>query len=238
MIRALFLILLFAWGASAQAFTLSFSSNNLQVDPIFSDVRFFSFDIDISGPLVRGRYVNPRINRITYQIRGNLLPGTPSGVPAFNLRRTISGSQFYRQGGSLVFEIARTAVFSDGVQIGELIGNFGGGPIFTLNLRETGTGRYHPPYFQFFSNGFGRVRNADNIPRLSPRIIVGFGDEYDSRFFYDSGNYTIISDSRGGNSGFFISGSGATGVWEIGFLVLGGVLLVVRKRYLQKKAVS
>ena len=160
---------------SASAWTISFSSDDFTVSPTFSSVTNFSFLIDINAPLTPGSYINPAINNIEYEVQGMLVPGTPSGFPAFFLQRNITGSEFYNQGSSLRFEISNTADLSDGLQVSELTGT---DPVFVFDGREIDNGRFHPALLQLNSNGTGSIRNSNNIISLDPLNQIDFGDEY------------------------------------------------------------
>ena len=109
--------------ANSQTMLLSTTSRDYQVTNVFSDVDFFAIDIEINAPLRPGVYVDPEIINVTYQVTGELEPGTPSDFSAFDLMRNISGAEFYAQGSSLSFEISQSAVLSGGVQAVELVGN-------------------------------------------------------------------------------------------------------------------
>lgn len=176
--------------ASAQTMTLSTTSNDYVTTPVFSDVTSFSINIEIDAPLAVGVYVDPPIINVTYQVTGTLVAGTPSGFPAFDLQRNITGDEFYAQGSSLSFEIASFAELSDGVQAAELVGS---GTILTLNAREVGNGRFHPALFVLDSNSTGRLQNSDNIHTVDPLLQVDFGDEYITDLAYDPGNTTLIN---------------------------------------------
>ena len=104
---------------------------------MFGDVDLFTIDIDLDIPLQPGLYDNPTILNVSYRVFGSLEPGTPSGFPQFDLQRNISGAEFYQQGGSLMFEIADNADFSDGIQADELVDN---GTILTVFVSEDFTG--------------------------------------------------------------------------------------------------
>jgi hypothetical protein len=84
-----------------------------------------------------------------------LMPGTPSGFQAFDLQRTISGSEFHPQCNALSFKIAPLAVLSDGVQVAELITNAIG---FTFDGRKIDNGRFHPALFELNTNGIDKCR--------------------------------------------------------------------------------
>jgi len=142
--------------------TLSTSSNQYQVTNIFSDVDFFSIEVEIAAPLAAGVYSDPDIVNVTYQVTGSLAPGTPSGFPAFDLQRTISGTDFYSQRSSLRFEIAAAAVLSDGIQAAELVGNIG---VLVFDGREVNNGRFHPALLELNLDGTGRIQNFDTTAR-------------------------------------------------------------------------
>jgi len=190
--------------ALADTMTLSLSSSDFILTPQFSDIDFFTIDVEIDRPLASGLYVNPRIIDVTYQVRGTLAPGTPSGKLTVNLQRYMSGAEFYAQGSSLRFEISRNAVLIDGVQVDELVGT---GAVLTFNAREINTGRYDPPQLVLNSNGTGQIQNANNIPSVEPLVTVGLGEEYITDLRFDPGNTTVITASGGpvigpgGNSG-------------------------------------
>ncbi len=188
---AILITLLTIAEASAQTMILSTSNSDYQVTPVFSDVGAFSIDVEIDAPLAPGVYIDPPIIRVTYQVTGVLEAGTPSGFPAFDLQRNISGEEFYEQGSSLRFEIAQNAVLSDGVQAIELVG---GGTVLTYNAREVDNGRFHPALLELNSNGTGRIQNSDNIPTLDPLLEVAFGAEYITDLAFDPGNTTLIID--------------------------------------------
>jgi hypothetical protein len=192
--------------ANGQTMTLSTSSSDYELTNIFSDVDFFTIDIEIDAPLAAGVYTNPAIVDVTYQVMGTLEPDTPSGFPAFDLQRHMTGDEFYAQGSSLSFEIDQTAVLSDGVQVSELTGP---GIVLSFNAREVDTGRYHPPLFELRFLGTGTIQNSDNIPSLDPLVTVGFGDEYITDLLFDPGNTTVIEETPtrtfGSSSGCFIA---------------------------------
>jgi hypothetical protein len=175
----------------AQTMQLSTTSSDYEVTAVFSEVTFFTIDIEIDAALAPGIYINPDIISVTYQVTGSLEPDTPSGFPAFDLQRNMTGAEFYAQGSSLSFEIAPSAVLSDGIQAAELVGN---GPILTFNAREVGTGRFHPPLLELRANGIGRLQNSDNVPIENPRVEVNFGEEYITDLIFDPGNTTLITD--------------------------------------------
>lgn len=176
--------------ANAQTMSLSISSSDFQVTNVFSDVDTFDIAIEINSPLEAGNYVNPDIVSVSYSVSGTLVPGTPSGFPAFALQRDISGTEFYAQGSSLSFQISPLAVLSDGVQAAELVGS---GIVFTFNGREVGNGRFHPALLELNSDGTGRIQNSDNIIVEAPLQQVDFGSEYITDLMFDPGNTTLIT---------------------------------------------
>ena len=178
--------------ANGQTMTLSTSSSDYEVAPVFSEVDFFTIDIEIDAPLAPGVYTNPAIVDVTYQVMGTLEPGTPSGFPAFDLQRHMTGDEFYAQGSSLRFEIDPTAVLSDGVQVSELTGV---GVVLTFNGREVDNGRYHPALLELSFAGTGKIQNSDNIPTLDPLVTVDFGEEYITDLIFDPDNTTVIEET-------------------------------------------
>jgi len=180
--------------AFAQAAVITFSDVDFGKTPIFSHVQTFSFTIDIDAPLAAGVFNNPSLNSVEYNVSGALASGTPSGFPAFNLVRAITGADFYAQGSSLSFEIAAGADLSNGLQMSELVGS---GPVFVFNGREVDTGRYHPALFQLNSDGTGSIRNSNNMGENTPNpstgelVNVDFGDEYITNLTFDPNQLTI-----------------------------------------------
>jgi len=193
MIRKLFVLALLASlssGAFAQNMVLTTANGDFQITNTFSDVGIFNIRIEIAAPLTAGAYNNPDIVDVTYQVMGNLVPGTPSGFPAFNLQRSMSGTEVYAQGSSLNFEISPTAVLTDGVQVAELVG---AGVVLTFNGREIDNGRFHPALFELNADGTGRIQNSNNIHTLDPLNEVDFGEEYITDLMFDPGNTTVIT---------------------------------------------
>ena len=174
----------------AQSMILSTSNEDFEVTNVFSDVDEFEFSIEIDAPLAIGVFENPPIVNVTYRVFGSLVAGTPSGFPAFELIREISGEEFYAQGSSLQFEIAATAVLDDGVQIAELDG---GELVFQFNGREIDTGRFHPALFELNADGTGRIQNSNNVPTQEPLLEVEMGSEYINDLIFDPGNTTLIT---------------------------------------------
>jgi hypothetical protein len=212
---------LFAFAsANAQTMILSTSNSDYQVTPVFSDVGAFSIHVEIDAPMAPGVYVDPPIIRVTYQVTGALEAGTPSGFPAFDLQRDISGEVFYEQGSSLRFEIAQNAVLSDGVQAVELVG---GETVLTYNAREVDNGRFHPALLELNANGTGRIQNSDNIPTLNPLLEVAFGEEYITDLAFDPGNTTLIIEPNAAPPRK--SGGGSSSPLTLAVLVLLGLLV-------------
>lgn len=176
---------------NAQTMMLSTASADYVVTNIFSDVDFFSINIEIDAPLAPGVYVDPAIVNVTYQVTGNLTAGTPSDFPAFDLQRSITGAEFYAQGSSLSFEVSQAAVLSDGVQAAELVGS---AVILTFNGREIDNGRFHPALLELNADGTGRIQNSNNIVTQTPLLSVDFGDEYINDLSFDPGNTTLITE--------------------------------------------
>lgn len=249
-------------GANANAATLNIQSS--QFDTLtteFSSVTNFNFVIEIADALVAGQsYVDPDIIGIDYTVTGSLAcsstapdtrPGsiltnrcldTPSGFPAFALNRpetmgdSVSGTEFYANGGSLSFAIDPTAGLSDGFQLDELSGTF------TLDAREENTGRYHPPILTLLADGTGLLQNSRNggpgstatNPATSVTVDVQPGEEYITRIGADGAPPTpgIIDPS-----GFTFATASETGpaviplpatMWLLGSAVLG--LIVMRRQ--------
>lgn len=220
------LITLLAFAAAhAQTMVLSTSSGDYQVTPVFSNVVTFSIHVEIDAPMAPGVYVDPPIIGVTYQVTGSLVAGTPSGFPAFDLQRDITGTEFYAQGSSLSFEISRNAVLSDGVQAAELVG---GGTVLTYDAREVDNGRFHPALLELDMNGTGRIQNSDNLPTLNPLLEVAFGAEYITDLVFDPGNTTLIIDPNGAPPRK--SGGGSNSPWTITILVLLGLLMRTYRR--------
>jgi hypothetical protein len=181
--------------AHAQTMTLSLSDSDFVVTPNFGVVDFFTLDVEIARPLAPGVYINPPLVDVSYQVRGTLPPGTPSGLRTVNLQRYLTGAEFYAQGSSLRFEISRNAVLVDGIQIAELVGS---GTVLTFNAREINTGRFTPPQLTLDANARGRLQNSNNVPSVEPLVTVDFGAEYITSLLFDPGNTTVIRATGGG----------------------------------------
>ncbi len=193
MTKSLIAIVIFCFfhlAVSAEPIRLSTSNLDYQITNTFSDVDLFTIDIDLDIPFESGLYDNPTILNVNYRVFGSLEPGTPSGFPQFDLQRSISGAEFYQQGGSLMFEIAANADFSDGIQADELVDN---GTILTLNAREVGNGRFHPPIFELYSDGTGRIQNSNNVHTVDPLLEVNFGDEYITDLEFEMATTALFS---------------------------------------------
>jgi hypothetical protein len=176
----------------SQAAIITFEAADFTVTPVFSNVRAFNFTIDLVGPLVAGvTYSNPTLNSVVYGVSGSL-DSTPSGFPAFNLQRTITGAEFYSQGSSLEFAIAGSADLSDGLQVSELDGV---GQVFLYNGRDVGTGRYHPALVMLNDDGTGSIQNSNNQGGINPgsgeEVNVGFGEEYITELNFDPAVLTL-----------------------------------------------
>lgn len=215
--------LLGATSVSAQSMVIDLSSDDVIVGNVFSDVDTFEFTIEIDAELTVGAFDNPPISGVEYRVNGVLAEGTPSGFPAFDLVRSITGDEFYAQGSSLQFVIADSAVLDDGVQIGELVG---AEMALRFDAREIDTGRFHPPVLTLGTNGTGRLLNSNNVPTLDPRQDVEPGSEYINNLMFDAGNTTIITGTgAGAGAGASASGGGGSGsvnLWALVVMVLSG----------------
>ena len=239
-------LLLNIWSAVvfAQSMTLSVSNEDFEVTNIFSDVNEFSFTIEIDEPLAAGVFENPPITSVNYRVFGRLVEGTPSGFPAFELVREITGEEFYAQGSSLSFEIADTAVLEDGVQIAELAG---GDMAFQFNGREIDNGRFHPALFELSTDGTGRIQNSNNVPTLEPLLEIEMGSEYINDLLFDAGNTTLItgevdadSDAGANASTDSSGGGGHTSPFEVIALLLLCLITLAQTAWLnqRRKALS
>jgi hypothetical protein len=177
--------------APTAAFTLAFEAADFGLTPSFSNVRTFEFSIELAGPLATGVYDDPALVAVDYHVFGSLA-ATPSGFPAFNLVRSIAGSEFYAQGSSLRFEIAASADLNDGLQMSELVG---GAAAFVFDGREVGTGRYHPALFELNQDGTGSIQNSNNTGGINPSSLelvdVQIGEEYVTALSFDPSTLTI-----------------------------------------------
>jgi hypothetical protein len=215
MIRKLFVLAVLtslSSGALAQNMILRTANGDFQISNTFSNVDIFNIRVEIAAPLAAGVYNNPDIIRVSYSVIGDLVPGTPSGFSTFELRRGISGTDFYAQGSSLNFEISPSAVLSDGVQVAELVGD---GVVLTFNAREIDNGRFHPALFELSADGTGRIQNSDNIHTLDPLNEVDFGEEYITDLMFDPGNTTVITNIPGTDIDLRQIGSGSVNALEL-----------------------
>lgn len=171
-------------------FLIEFESADFSTNSTFSSVEEFSFAIDLDTPLQTGSLIDPPLKTIEYKVRGSLMAGTPSGFPAFNLERTLTGTEFYEQGSSLRFEIAPTTNLEDGLQVSELEDTED--PVFIFNGREIDNGRFHPPVLELNSDGTGSIQNSNNIPSVEPPQEVDFGEEYVTELSFDPTEVTLV----------------------------------------------
>jgi hypothetical protein len=166
----------------------------------FSNVTSFQISIEVVAPLAPGLYSNPALGDIEFLVAGGLDPATParmanSAFTAFAVddRAALSGQDFYDQGNALAFEIAESAILSDGIQVSELVGS---GLVFEFDGRELGTGRYHPPILQLFADGTGLLRNSNNTGGINPftgvEVNATIGDEYVTRLTFDPTSMTVV----------------------------------------------
>jgi hypothetical protein len=166
---------------------------------VFSSVTNFSISIEVLGPLAPGVFVNPELGDIEFLIEGTLDPKTPARTanPAFTSfavddRPLLRGQEFYALGNALHFEISSGADLTDGLQVSELVG---AGLVFEFDGRELGTGRYHPPIFQLFSDGTGLLQNSNNTGGINPatgvEVNAMIGDEYITELGFDPTTLTI-----------------------------------------------
>ncbi len=196
-------VLMLGWiaspGTSSQAATLTFSDADFGLTTIFSSVTTFEFSIDIDGPITAGTsFVNPALNEVDYRVFGALqtMPPTPSGFPAFNLEREITGTDFYGQGSTLSFEVAAGADLTDGLQVSELVGT---GGVFVFNGFEFDTGRYHPALLELNADGTGRIQNSNNNGPTTTNVTTGelvnvdFGEEYITDLVFDPATLTLVA---------------------------------------------
>jgi len=181
-------------GALAQGnIFLRTGHHDYQLTKTHSDLYFFAVNVEFAAPLVPGVYNNPEAVSISLWVRGNLAPGTPSGLADFDHPWQFPGAEFYGRGGSLRFEISEAAVLSDGIQVAELVGD---GVVLTVDSREIDYGSYHPGIFELRADGTGRIQNSNNIVTLDPLNEVDFGEEYITDLRFDPGNTTIFTNVR------------------------------------------
>jgi hypothetical protein len=185
----LVLAILVSSNLKAERLFLSLSDSDFELSNVYSDVDLFVIDIELEIPLEPGLYNNPQIINVDYRVFGNLVAGTPSGFSSFDLQRSLSGEEFYQQGSSLVFQIADSADFSDGIQGNELVDI---GYLLTLNAREIDNRRFHPAILELYADGTGSIQNSNNIHTLDPLLEVNFGDEYITDLVFEPANLTML----------------------------------------------
>ncbi|MEL6104456.1 MAG: PEP-CTERM sorting domain-containing protein [Planctomycetota bacterium] len=178
----------------ARGDVVTFEASDFGLNPTFSNVRTFSFEIDIATRITPGAILdNPTLNGVRYNVFGQLAAGTPSGFSAFDLQRDIGGDEFYAQGSSLSLQIASDADLTDGLQASELTGV---DPVFVFNGREVGTGRYHPAIVRLNADGTGSIRNSNNMGGVNPGsgqvVDVEEGEEYITELTFTPGSLTLI----------------------------------------------
>ncbi len=201
-------------------FTLELSASDFlqsSVMPMFGNVRRFTFEFDLAGPLESGRYYeNDDILDVRYLVSGslNIDPPTPSGFAAFRLNRqasgegTISREEWANQGSEFLFKIAHDAHFLDGIQLSELVSLNAEGAVLIIDAREfkrLDRARYHPPQIILYADGTGQLRNSNNSsggtgtmnPGTGLLVDVAFGEEYITKLNFDPSAITII-DAPGG----------------------------------------
>jgi hypothetical protein len=195
MLNRFFIIIIvsitFMGSARGELVSLSFSNTDFQLTNVFSNVDLFVVEIQLEIPLQPGLYDNPELISVDYRVFGSLAAGTPSGFPSFDLQRSMDGVEFYQQGSSLVFQIADTADFSDGIQANELVDI---GYILTLNAREIDNRRFHPAILELYADGTGRIQNSNNIHTEEPLLAVNFGDEYITDLAFEPSELTLIRE--------------------------------------------
>ncbi|MEO0574715.1 MAG: hypothetical protein AAF004_04565 [Pseudomonadota bacterium] len=228
---ALVLCLPFAT-AVAQTSTITLSSADFTVSPIFSDIREFTITIEIDQAVAVGVYDNPPLVSVDYDVTGTLAAGTPSGFTAFALSRSIPGADFYAQGSSLRFEVDANANLQDGVQVSELVG---ADAVFTFDGREVDNGRFHPAILTLDADGTGRIQNSNNVVSSNPLEEVMPGEEYVTDLSYLPLELTLLDTTQvdeptptPSNPFGVDSGGGAFGLWV--FALFGGVLTMRRRR--------
>lgn len=193
-------------------FTLVLSNQDFapgEVQPIFSLVRSFTFELDFAGPLSTGGfYTNDDLTEVRYSVNGRLAD-TPSGFPAFALNRfpggegPISPADWVMQQSRVSFLIAKDAQLYDGVQLSELVASDKDGAILRIDAREIARldrARYHPPILELFADGTGRLSNSRNSskdtgttnPGTGLEVDVFPGDEYVTNLVFDPAAITVI----------------------------------------------
>ena len=160
--------------------TLEINSDDFGITSVFNDITSFNFEIELTDNVVAGvTYNNPAINRVDYEVFGDLPEPTPSGFSGFALTRGYSGDEFYNQSpeSGLLFSVDASADLSDGLQYSELVGT-GAADILNFSARELNQnpGRYHPPELVLRADGTGQLQNAANASTFSnPPPPMGSG---------------------------------------------------------------
>lgn len=195
MIRNIVVCFLMIFAAGSQdaegSIVFDFDLTDFSHTDVVSDIRIMDFVIDLDATLAPGVFVDTAVNQIDYRIFGVLVPGTPSGFPAFDLNRTIVGNDFYTQGGSMRFAIAAGADLTDGLQVSDLVDN-GVDPVFELNAREVLTGRFHPAHLRLFGDGTGILQNSNNVPNGMIGEIAA-GAEYVTNLNFAPATFTLVA---------------------------------------------
>lgn len=184
--------------AQGQGATIAFDISAFELSPVFNTLSITDFAIELAGPIVAGQSAeNPALNGVEYRIFGTLSSPTPSNFPAFDLNRTIGGTEFYDQGSSLSFTVSPTADLSDGLQVSELTSSDPSVPVFVFNAREVDTARFHPTLLEIFADGTGVIQNANNSGGVNPfnnvLVDVDFGEEYIVNLAFDPEAFTLIA---------------------------------------------
>ncbi|MEO1530108.1 MAG: PEP-CTERM sorting domain-containing protein [Planctomycetota bacterium] len=215
------LVLMMLFFGQARADIVTFEASDFGLNPTFSNVRTFRFEIDIAAPITPGAILdNPTLNGVRYNVFGQLAAGTPSGFSAFDLRREIGGDEFYAQGSSLSLQIANDADLTDGLQASELVG---ADPVFVFNGREVGTGRYHPAVVRLNADGTGSIRNSNNMGGVNPAtnevVDVEEGEEYITELTFTPSALTLIEVAA-------VPEPGTT----LALLIVGAAITIRRRR--------
>ena len=202
----LFLLMTFNTQSAQAQFTIALDETSFGIANTFNNITQFDIEISVAQPLVAGGvYNNPVINQVDYSVFGTLPNATPSGFSAFQLVRSLTGTDFYAQSpeSSLQFSIQSTADLSDGLQLSELVGT-GSATSFFFNAREfdQDPGRFHPPDFSLFADGTGVLQNANNqsvFPNPPPPfgsgtlVDVTFGEEYIADLTFSPSDVTLVT---------------------------------------------
>ncbi len=184
--------------AQGQGATIAFDESAFAFTPVFNELSITEFSIELTGPIVAGLSAdNPLLNGVEYQIFGTLNSPTPSNFPAFDLRRSIGGAEFYEQGSSLSFTVSSTADLSDGLQVSELTSSDPSAPVFVFNAREVDTARYHPTLLEIFADGTAVIQNSNNTGGVNAFtndvVDVDFGEEYIVNLTFDPEALTLVA---------------------------------------------